>query len=121
MIRCRSKRLNGCVPAEPTRSEWLLRDRRDVLAELAQLAVDVGRRSADGRRDLEHRLHELRLHLRLELVADDGRQEGVDVLHEVEGLAVEEHVLLLDAERVRIALSECVVEDAAALGEACCR
>ena len=31
---------------------------------------------------------------------------------------VEEHVLLLDSERVRLSLAEGVVEDAAALGEA---
>ena len=98
-----------------------LRDRRDVLPELAQLAVDVGGRPADRGRDLEHRLHELRIHLRLELVADDGREKRVDVLHEVEGLGVEQHVLLLDAERVRIAFSECMVEDAAAFGEASSR
>jgi len=30
-------------------------------------------------------------------VARDRGEHGVDVLHEVEGLAVEEHVLLLDA------------------------
>jgi hypothetical protein len=50
-----------------------------------------------------------------------GRRRGehrVDVLDEVERLAVEQHVLLLDAERVRVALSERVVEDAAAGREA---
>ena len=49
-----------------------------------------------------------------------GGEHGVDVLDEVERLGVEQHVLLLDAERVRVALAERVVEDAAALGEAGC-
>jgi len=40
-------------------------------------------------------------------------QDGVDVLDEIERLAVEQHVFLLDAERVRIALSVRMVEDAA--------
>ena len=48
----------------------------------------------------------------------DRGQHGVDVLDEVERLAVEQHVLLLDAECVRVALPEAVVEHAAALGEA---
>ena len=47
-------------------------------------------------------------------MARDGGEHGVDVLDEVERLAVEEHVLLLDAERVRVALAEGVVEHAAA-------
>ena len=62
----------------------LLGDRRDVLAELPELAVDLCGRSADRRRDLDHRLHQLGLHLCLELVTHDRRQEGVDVLDEVE-------------------------------------
>src|SRR5207247_9880593 len=55
---------------------------------------------------------------RRELVAGDGGEPGVDVLHEVERLAVEEHVLLLDAERIRVALAVGVVEHAAAGREA---
>src|SRR5438552_2306656 len=42
----------------------------------------------------------------------------VDVVDEIEALAVEQHVLLLDAERVRLALAERVVEDAAPRREA---
>ena len=49
----------------------------------------------------------------------DRGEHGVDVLDEVEGLRVEQHVLLLDAERVRLAFAEGVVEHAAAGGEAC--
>src|SRR4029077_2115995 len=63
---------------------------------------------------LEYRLHELGVHARLELVACDRGENRVDVLDEVERLAVEEHVLLLDAEGVRVARAEGVVEDAAA-------
>jgi hypothetical protein len=51
-------------------------------------------------------------------VARDGRQDGVDVLHEVERLAVEEHVFLLDPERVRVAPAEGMVENAPAPREA---
>src|SRR5437762_3465560 len=54
---------------------------------------------------------------RLELVARHRGEHRVDVLDEVECLAVEQHVLLLDAERVRIAASEGVVEHAASLCE----
>src|SRR3954451_18360534 len=73
---------------------------------------------ADGCRDLEDGLHQLWVDPGLELVAAHGSEHGVDVLHEVVGLGVEEHVLLLCAERVRVALAERVVEDAAAFGEA---
>src|SRR5207237_3645327 len=96
----------------------LLGDTGHVGAQLAQRAVDVGGRPADRRRDLEHRLHELRVDARLELVPGDRGEHRVDVLDEVEGLAVEQHVLLLDAEGVRVALAECVVEDAPAFGVA---
>src|SRR5262249_7325526 len=99
----------------------LLRDARHVAAELPQGLADVGRCSADGGRDLEHRLHQLRVHVRLELVAGHRLEHGVDVLDEVERLRVEEHVLLLDAERVRLALTELVVQDAAAGREALAR
>ena len=74
-------------------------------AQLQQLALDVAGVPADRRRDLEHRLHQLGVDPRLELVAGDRLQHGVDVLDEVEGLAVQEHVLLLDAERVRVGLA----------------
>ena len=80
-----------------------LGDGGHVLAELAQLALHVAGGAADGRGDLEHGLHELRPDLRLELVAGHRCEHGVDVLHEVEALGVEEHVLLLHTERVRVA------------------
>src|SRR5439155_26098243 len=72
---------------------------------------------ADGRCDLEHRLHQLRVDPRLELaVVGHPSEHRVDVLHEVTRLRVEEHVLLLDAERVRVARSEAVLEDARLVG-----
>jgi hypothetical protein len=83
-----------------------------VAAELDELAQHVGGGVAHGGRDLEHRLHQLGIDLRLELVALDRREHRVDVLDEVERGAVEQLVLLFDAERVRIALSELVVEHA---------
>ena len=99
----------------------LARDLGHVRAQLPQLALDVAGVAADRRRDLEHRLHQLGVDPRLELVAGDRLQHGVDVLDEVERLAVEEHVLLLDAERVRVGLAERVVEDAAARRRRPCR
>ena len=71
-------------PRRPDAQRLLARDGRDVLAELAQLAVDLRCVGAHRRRDLQHRLHQLGLHLRLELVAGDRGQERVDVLHEIE-------------------------------------
>src|SRR5207342_1988009 len=53
-----------------------------------------------------------------ELVPLRRRENRLDVLDEVERLAVEEHVLLLDAERVRLPGAEVVVEHAAAGAEA---
>src|SRR5262249_9748340 len=79
---------------------------------------DRRRRVAHRRRDLEHRLHQLGVDARLELVPVDGREHRVDVLDEIERLGVEEHVLLLDSERIGVALSEGVVEHAAAFCEA---
>ena len=75
-----------------------------VAAQAPELAVHVGGRVADGRRDLEHGLHELGRDPRHELLLVDAREHRVDVLDEVERLGVEEHVLLLDAERERVAL-----------------
>ena len=92
-------------------------DTRDVAAQRAQLRCDVRGRVADRRCDLEHGLHQLGVDPRLELVARHGGEHRVDVLDEVECLAVEQHVLLLDTERVRVAASEGVVEHAAALRE----
>src|SRR5918995_6455018 len=73
---------------------------------------------ADGGRDLEHGLHQLRADALDELALLDGGENGVDVLDEVERRRVEEHVLLLDAEREGVSGAELVVEDASARGEA---
>ena len=91
----------------------LARDPGHVRAQLDQLALHIARGAADGRRDLEHRLHELRVDPGFELVAADGREHRVDVLDEVESLPVEELVLLLDSERVGLARAEGVVEHTA--------
>src|SRR5919198_208409 len=96
----------------------LARQVADEAPELAQLALDVRGRVADRRRDLEHRLHQLGVDPRLELVAVRRREHRVDVLDEIERLAVEEHVLLLHAQCVRVALAEGVVEHAPAGREA---
>ena len=94
----------------------LLRHGGDVRAKLPQRHVHVARRTAHRRRDLEHGLHELGVDPRLELAARHRGEHGVDVLDEVVRLGVEEHVLLLDAEREGIAVAEVVVEHAAARG-----
>src|SRR5262249_35252130 len=89
-----------------------------VRPEAGEFALDVGDRAADGRRDLQHRLHQLRVDPPLELMARDGREHGVDVLDEIERLRVEEHVRLLDPEGVGVAFAEGRVEHAPAGGEA---
>ncbi len=99
-------------PGRADAEALLARDVADVGAERRELAHHVGRRPAHGGRDLEHRLHQLRVELPGELVALDRVQDGLDVLDEVEARRVEEHVLLLDAERVRVARAEPVVEHA---------
>src|SRR5205085_11704819 len=99
----------------------LARELADVTAELPELGLDVGGGAADRSRDLEHRLHQLGVDPGLELVGGQRREHRVDVLDEVEGLGVEEHVLLLHAQRVRVALAERVVEHAPAGGEALAR
>ena len=71
-------------------------------AELPQLVLDVAGGLADRRRDLEHRLHQLRADPLVELAVHRRRQHRVHVLDEVERLRVEEHVLLLDTERERV-------------------
>src|SRR4051794_37624322 len=75
---------------------------------------DLSGSSTHRRGDLEHGLHQLGVDARLELgVVADAGEHRVDVLHEVPGLGIEEHVLLLDAERVRVAAAELVIENAA--------
>src|SRR3954471_11864769 len=93
---------------------FLARDVRHVTPNAEELLLHSCRRVTDRRGHLEHRLHQLGVDPRLELVARDRGEHGVDVLDEVEGLAVEEHVLLLDTERVGVARAEGVVQDAAA-------
>ncbi len=95
----------------------LPRDVGDVAPDAQQLLPHARRRVADRRGDLEDRLHQLGVDPRLELVARDRLEHRVDVLDEVERLAVEQHVLLLDAERVRVALAELVIEHASARRE----
>ena len=87
------------------------RDLGDVRAQLAERVLDVAGGAADVGRDLDHRLHELRVDPALVLAALDGGEHRVDVLHEVPGLGVEQHVLLLDAEGVGLS-AEVVVEHA---------
>ena len=93
---------------------FLARDLCDVRAQRAQVVGDFAGGAADRRRDLEHRLHQLGIDPRLELgVVADARKHRVDVLHEIPRLGIEEHVFLLDAERIGVAAPELVVEDAA--------
>ena len=112
VMRWRSKRLNGCVPGRSDPQTLAVRDLGHVPAELHQLPAHVRDRPAHGCRDLDHRLHELGVDALFELVTRYGVEHRLDVLHEVERSPVEQLVLLFDAERVRVALSEDVVEDA---------
>ena len=57
----------------------------------------------------------------LQLVTVDRGEHRLDVLHEVERLGVEQHVLLLDPERVRRPGAEAMLEHAAAVGGALAR
>ena len=52
------------------------------------------------------------------LVTEEVAEDGVDVLDEVEGLAVQQHVLLLDAQRVLVARPERVLENTAGVEDA---
>ena len=109
------------MPGRADAQAALARDADHVAAQLLQLALTSAGVRQTGRRDLEHRLHQLGVDPLLELVAGDRREHGLDVLDEVERLAVEEHVLLLDAQRVRVAVAELVVEHAAPACEALAR
>ena len=93
----------GVRTGRPDARALLVGDLGDVAAERRQPAHDVARVAAHRCRDLEHRLHELGVDARLELVSRHRGQHRVDVLDEVERLRVEELVLLLDPERVRVA------------------
>ena len=81
------------------------RDLGHVARAAAAARADLGRRVANRGRDLEHRLHQLGV-IRSRAAPGDRRQHGLDVLHEVERLGVEQHELLLDAERVGVARAE---------------
>ena len=100
------------MPAEPTRRPCSRPTSAHVGAQRRQLAHHVARGRAHGRRDLEDGLHQLGVDPVCERVALDRVEHRLDVLDEVEALRVEEHVLLLDAERVRVAGAEAVVDDA---------
>src|SRR5215471_16922287 len=67
----------------------------------------------DRGRDLDDRLHQLGVDTRFELVPADRAQHRIDVLDEIERLSVEQLVLLLDTEGVRVAFAERVLEHAA--------
>jgi hypothetical protein len=96
----------------------LSRDIADVATDPAELLRDFTGVPTDRRCDLEDGLHQLGVDHRFELVARHRGEHRFDVLNEVERLAVEQHVLLLDAERVLVALAEGVIEHAAAAREA---
>ena len=85
------------------------------LPQRAQRGLGLADVLADRRRDLDCGLHQLGVDLLLVLVAEQIAEDGVDVLDEVERLGIEQHVLLLDAERVRVARPELVLDDAAGM------
>ena len=71
--------------------------RRDP-PQLAQLRAGLARRLAGGRGDLEHRLHQLGLHVARSL--GDGLEHGLDAVDELERLGIDDHELLFDPQRV---------------------
>jgi hypothetical protein len=75
-----------------------LRGGADPSPQSAQLVAGLARVRARVRRDLEHRLHELGLDLAFGAVLE----ELLDRVGELERLPVDDHELLLDAQRVAL-------------------
>ena len=88
-------------------SEWLHERRRKFLFELlvpaqpAELLPGLGRVSARRGRHLEHRLHQLGLDVALQPVALGRLEHDLDRVGQLEGVGVEDHQLLLDADGER--------------------
>jgi hypothetical protein len=80
---------------EPLRVRGLL----DDAPQVAQLGARLARVPARRGRDLEDRLHQLGLDVTLS-VRRHRFEHGLDAVHELEGLGIDDHELLLDAERV---------------------
>ena len=77
-----------------------LGDLRHRPAKLPQLLGGLGHALARLGGDLEHRLHQLGLHLPLELRRHGG-EDRLDLLGQAQAVGVEDHQLLLDADRER--------------------
>src|SRR6185503_2340089 len=82
----------------PDRETVLVRRGLHAAAELAQLLARLARVARGRGRDLEHGLHQLGLDVAL------GRrhrfEHGLDAIHELERLGIDDHELLFDAQRV---------------------
>jgi hypothetical protein len=66
----------------------------------AQLKLHLARVGAGRRGDLAHGLHQLRLDLTGRIGVHEGVQQPLDRVRQVQRLRVDDHQLLLDAERV---------------------
>ena len=82
-----------------------------VGAKAAQLALNVRDRSADGGVELHEGLEQFRRHELSEVTLLLGHEDALDALYQIERLGVEQHVLLLDADRQRFAVAEVVIEN----------
>jgi len=83
-------------------------------AQPAQVGGSLADVPADDGAGLQHALHELRLQLLGEVAGRRLVQQILDLRNQLEGVAVEQHVLLLDTHGERVAGAEPVVEHAAA-------
>src|SRR5215208_8024540 len=84
----------------------------DVRPEPRKLACRLRDVRTDRRLHLDLRLEELARHLACALAELRRLEDRLDAVDEVEGQRVEEHVLLLDAERIRRGAAEPVLFDA---------
>ena len=86
-------------------------EREAVRAQPAELALGVRDARADRRMQLDQRLEQLLRHQLGERAAFLQRQDALDPLDEVQRLPIEEHELLLDADRQRRTGTEAMIED----------
>jgi hypothetical protein len=114
-IGCASGRAKGCVAAaaiaSPSRSAAAAA--APHAAQRRKRVVDLRRRRADARVRLEDRREELGLQRSRQVEPFDARDDPVDRRDLLEGLGVEDHQLLLDAQRERRRLAEPLLDHCA--------
>ena len=95
-MRWSSHRANGWVPAEPIAYPSGAARAATDARELPQLIAGLRDGPARVGRDLEHRLHELRL----DVAVGRRPEQLLDGVDQIERAGVEDHELLLDADGV---------------------